>query len=145
MDKKLKLQILLIVGLYAITFYISLPLKNKPLFRQGEIFSRFNYKLGLDLIGGTELRLTFKEAEKLSAEEKRIGIDNAVTIIERRINLYGLKEPRIQPLGGEQILIQLPGATKEEIEQIKELVQKTGKVEFRIECEKDDSDANCQE
>ncbi len=145
MDKKLKLQIFLIVVLYAITFYIALPIKNKPLFREGEFLERFNYKLGLDIVGGTELRLTFKEVEKLSTEEKRTGVSNAVNIIERRINMYGLKEPRIQPLGIDQILIQLPGATKEEIDQIKELVQKTGKVEFRIECDKDEDRSNCQE
>lgn len=139
MDKKLKLQILIVVLLYVITFYIALPVKNKPLFREGELLEKFNYKLGLDIIGGTEIRLAFKESEKLTTEEKRLGIDNAVNIIERRINIYGLKEPRIQPLGGEQILIQLPGATKEEIDQIKNLVQKTGKVEFRLECKEDET------
>lgn len=143
MDKKLKLQVLVVVLLYAITFYIVLPIKNKPLFREGEIFAKFNYKLGLDIIGGTEFRLAFKESEKLTAEEKKVGIDNAVNIIERRINIYGLKEPRIQPLGRDQILIQLPGATKEEIDQIKNLVQKTGKVEFRLECK--EGDAGCIE
>ncbi len=139
MDRKLKLQILIIVLLYAVTFYIAVPIRNKPLFREGEVFSKFNYKLGLDIVGGTEFRLAFKESEKLSAEEKRVGIDNAVNIIEKRINIYGLKEPRIQSLGSDQILIQLPGATKEEIDQIKNLVQKTGKVEFRLECKEGDT------
>ena len=55
-----------------------------------------------------------------------------MTAIGRRVNPGGQKEVTIRQYGPEQIEIIIPDVTDTEKERIKEIVSKTGKLEFRI-------------
>ncbi|MEK9176395.1 MAG: protein translocase subunit SecD [Patescibacteria group bacterium] len=71
------------------------------------------YKEGLDLKGGVSL--TFKaEVEKLPSAERDQALESAKTVIERRINLFGVSEPLIQTAkvnNDSRIIVELPGVT----------------------------------
>lgn len=104
---------------------------------------RHTLNLGLDLSGGTELVYQVKPRE-LTEEEKKAAsgvsaverksrqTEQIVDIIKRRINITGLKEPRIQAQGTDGILIQMPGKDKTQVESIKSIVQTSGLLEFRV-------------
>jgi len=85
--------------------------------------------LGLDLRGGTELlyRILHPEGSKAAAKA-----DEIKAVIQRRVDAYGLREPRIQAQGGDRILIQLPGQATSQLETIKSVIQNIGHLEFRI-------------
>lgn len=90
-------------------------------------------KLGLDLRGGAELLYQVR----VKPEDDRAGITaEVIGILEKRIDPQGILEYRIQQQGRRRILIQVPGATKEEIERLKERIVTMGMLEFRL-CETD--------
>ncbi|MBM4044500.1 MAG: protein translocase subunit SecD, partial [Planctomycetes bacterium] len=55
-----------------------------------------------------------------------------IQILEKRIDPQGVMEYRIQEHGQKRILIQVPGATKVEIDRLKERITRLGKLEFRL-------------
>ena len=64
-------------------------------------------QLGLDLEGGSHLVY-----EALPTEDEEVSedqMDGVLRTIERRVNSFGVAEPIIQKMGGDRILIQLPG------------------------------------
>ncbi|MBI5778258.1 MAG: protein translocase subunit SecD [Planctomycetes bacterium] len=134
MSETSKWQLFLILIIVGIAGYIAYPSNEKPLFGPGEMFEGKQIQPGLDLRGGSELRLALK---KEGVPEGKIGeyTDKAKEIIERRINLYGLKEPRIQKYGTDQILIQLPGMDMAEAERVKKIVSSSGRLEFKLEAD----------
>ena len=84
--------------------------------------------LGLDLRGGTELLYRIlQEGDKQVASAEDIK-----GVIQKRIDLYGLREPRIQAQGSDRILIQLPGQASANLETIKSVIKNVGHLEFRI-------------
>jgi SecD/SecF fusion protein len=95
-------------------------------------------KLGLDLQGGTSF-LVEMETNKLSNPADAGGaLSQAVEVLRKRIDRFGVAEPVIQPAGGNRILIQLPGLSEADKESAKEQIQKAAYLEFRMV--KDDSD-----
>lgn len=81
-------------------------------FDRGSEDSFLGLNLGLDLQGGTHLiyDIVPSEGEAPSAED----VEAIRTIIERRVNAFGVSEPTVQVLGNppDRILIQLPGQSE---------------------------------
>ena len=86
--------------------------------------------LGLDLAGGAELRYLILEHDK----ESEATAAKVIEIIRKRIDAMGLKEPVIQREGPRRIQIQLPGKDEHEIRRIKNIIESTGHLEFRLVC-----------
>ncbi|MEM5778170.1 MAG: hypothetical protein QXD43_03085 [Candidatus Aenigmatarchaeota archaeon] len=86
-----------------------------------------NLQFGLDLVGGT--RVLLKPKENVSDAT----IQQAIATLETRINIFGLKEAKFQPIkdfsGNYYIQIEMAGGSKEEIES---LLAKQGKFEGKI-------------
>ncbi|MBF8267428.1 MAG: Protein translocase subunit SecD [Dehalococcoidia bacterium] len=63
--------------------------------------------LGLDLKGGSHLvyQAQPEEGESVTSEQ----MDGVIRTIERRVNAFGVTEPVIQRIGGDRVLVQLPG------------------------------------
>jgi SecD/SecF fusion protein len=82
--------------------------------------------LGLDLQGGLEV---VKKAvpDKGETVDKQ-GLDDAVTIINDRINSTGVSEPEIRKQGSDQIVIELPGVKDQK--RAAELIGQTAKLEL---------------
>ncbi|MCL4382587.1 MAG: protein translocase subunit SecD [Patescibacteria group bacterium] len=143
--------LLLIIFLTVLSFFIDLP-KNYPLkltlgqFKIDQVISApdFNFALGsfkiskeiythlgLDLQGGTHLILE-ADMKEIKDQDRNQALDSARSVIERRVNFYGLTEPVVQSAKvGEsfRIIVELPGI-KEKDRAIAEIGQ-TAKLEFR--------------
>ena len=103
-------------------------------------------KLGLDLQGGTSF-LVEMDTNVLYADTNNVqarsdltsaALSQAVEVLRKRIDRFGVAEPVIQSAGGNKILIQLPGLSPSDKESAKTQIQKTAYLEFRMV--RDDSD-----
>jgi len=86
-------------------------------------------KLGLDLQGGVRMVLEGEGVEEMSSSDQTETIDRIITILENRINQYGLANVEIRRFGGERILVNIPGAT--DAEEARRLIGQTAVLEFR--------------
>jgi SecD/SecF fusion protein len=87
-------------------------------------------RLGLDLQGGTSflIRLTPEGERSISADT----LDQAVEVIRKRIDQFGVSEPIITPQGGDRILVQIPGLDPEQIVTARQQLAQVAKLEFRL-------------
>lgn len=99
--------------------------------------SRFPFKLGLDLSGGTHL-VYRADVSAVDESEMKSSLDSLRDIIERRINLFGVSEPVVTVEhasfsggGEERISIDLPGVT--DISKAVEMIGQTPLLEFKTE------------
>jgi SecD/SecF fusion protein len=85
-------------------------------------------KLGLDLQGGTSflIKLTPQEDQAITTDL----LDQAVEVIRKRVDAYGVSEPVITPQGRERILVQIPGLDTGQIETTKGELQRVAKLEL---------------
>jgi SecD/SecF fusion protein len=67
--------------------------------------------------------------EYLDAEATK-AIDRAIEIVRNRVDQYGVSEPAIQKLGGNRIIVELPGVTRET--EVRQLLQGTALLEFKL-------------
>ena len=89
--------------------------------------------LGLDLRGGTHLAVEINDpTNALTPQARSDAIDRALQIIRTRIYELGVAEPTIQKVGDSRILIELPGATQEDQQRAKDVIQRSAHLEFRI-------------
>ncbi len=85
--------------------------------------------LGLDLQGGVRMVLEGEGVDEMSADLRAETIDRLITIIDNRINQYGLANTEVRVFGGNRILVNLPGAT--DPEEARQLIGQTALLEFR--------------
>ncbi len=79
--------------------------------------SKYAIKLGLDLAGGTEL--VYKADTSQIATDKAGALNSLQSVIERRVNLFGVAEPLVQVeyanaathQAEDRLLVELPGVT----------------------------------
>ena len=100
----------------------------------------FDAKLeqGTDLKGGSELNFRFK-FEGVGAGERQDLLNEAIRIVQQRVDNFGLKDIEILPLGNDRFSLQVSAQDKAVVDSIKELVTVLGNLEFRITVEKDGS------
>ena len=60
------------------------------------------------------------------------ALSQAVEVLRKRVDHFGVAEPVIQSAGGNRILIQLPGLSQSDKESAKTQIQKTAYLEFRM-------------
>jgi len=95
-------------------------------------------KLGLDLQGGTSFLVEMDTTKLANTNDTGSALSQAIEVLRKRIDRFGVAEPIIQSAGGNRILIQLPGLSQSDKDSAKSQIQKTAFLEFRIV--KDDSD-----
>ena len=84
---------------------INISLGGIKLERGGDTI--LGLQLGLDLEGGSHLVYEAQPTEGEEVTEEQM--EGVVKTIERRVNSFGVAEPIIQTMGGDRILVQLPG------------------------------------
>ena len=95
-------------------------------------------KLGLDLQGGTSFLVEMDTTKLANTNETSSALSQAIEVLRKRIDRFGVAEPVIQSAGGNRILIQLPGLSQADKDSAKTQIQKTAFLEFRMV--KEDSD-----
>src|ERR671916_2706654 len=66
-------------------------------------------KLGLDLEGGVSVQLEGYQTD--GSEVTRDEMEQAVGVIQQRVNSLGVTEPEIQIQGTDQVIVNIPGIT----------------------------------
>src|SRR2546428_3176589 len=59
-------------------------------------------------------------------------LDQAVEVIRKRIDVFGVSEPIISPVGGDRILVQIPGLDTAKIHEARDQLSRVAKLEFRL-------------
>ncbi|MCW5558389.1 MAG: protein translocase subunit SecD [Verrucomicrobiae bacterium] len=96
------------------------------------------FKLGLDLRGGTEFVLEMdlsgrtNENQLMAAGGNNYLAEQAVEVLRKRVDAFGVAEPNILPAGENRILVQLPGLEESAKESAREQIQKAAFLEFRL-------------
>ena len=89
-------------------------------------------KLGLDLQGGTSFLVEMDTTKLSNTNETSSALSQAIEVLRKRIDRFGVAEPVIQSAGGNRILIQLPGLSQSDKDSAKSQIQKTAFLEFRM-------------
>ncbi len=95
-------------------------------------------KLGLDLQGGTSFLVEMDTTKLANTNDTSSALSQAVEVLRKRIDRFGVAEPVIQSAGGNRILIQLPGLSQASKESALQQIQKTAYLEFRMVHENSD-------
>ena len=110
-------------------FNTKLSLDANSFFKSIGIKKELKFRQGLDLEGGTQI--TYKaDLKTIPSEQKSAALDSARTIIERRVNLFGVSEPIVQAAitsNDSRIVVELPGV---DISQAKNIIGTTAELTF---------------
>ena len=85
---------------------------------------------GLDLKGGTSFLIRLKKEEGRTPTKE--VLDQAVEVIRKRVDRYGIGEPVITPEGADRILVQIPGLEADKTAEARDQLKKVAKLEFRL-------------
>jgi SecD/SecF fusion protein len=85
--------------------------------------------LGLDIQGGTSFLIRLVPGDKPITKGM---LDQAVEVIRKRIDVFGVSEPIISPVGGDRILVQIPGLETAKIQEARKQLSRVAKLEFRL-------------
>ncbi len=120
MSKKYSVILLVVIILFALTAGFFVYPQNK--------ISRFRpWKLGLDLVGGSHL-IYEVDMSQINKGDKESVINGLKEVIEKRVNLFGVSEPRVTASKvGEsyRLIVELAG-----IKDVSEAVKEIGSTPF---------------
>ncbi|MCX6852268.1 MAG: hypothetical protein NTY98_25540 [Verrucomicrobia bacterium] len=91
-------------------------------------------QLGIDLQGGSEFIVQLAPGKNDDGTPKAVtssDVQQAIAILERRLNPDASKDLSLQPEGADRIVIQMPGITEEEIKEVRKTIQTVAHLEFR--------------
>jgi len=86
--------------------------------------------LGLDLQGGSQLTLHIITEEGMVSRQELEAVNS---VIDKRVNNLGVSESNLQTLGGDQLILELPGEQNPLI--ASRVLGKTALLEFRTQKE----------
>lgn len=137
---------------FSISFNSKIPLINKKVSIHREFFGfnpalvlpfltnkKMDFRKGLDLEGGVSVTLK-ADMKEIPASQRDSALESAKTVIERRINLFGVSEPVVQKStvnGDHRIIVELPGVT--DVNQALDLIGKTAQLIFWEDSAKENS------
>lgn len=132
---------LLLLALFAWYFLTNIPLHKRSVGLALTIFlvafcieavmpPSQKIRLGLDLRGGTSflLRLVDETGEGITPGM----LDQAIEVIRKRVDQFGVSEPIITSHGSDSILVQIPGLDTEKLAETQSQLQRVAKLEFSL-------------
>jgi SecD/SecF fusion protein len=107
-----------------ITLFINAYKKNAPGHRLAEIFATQQLK------GKVSTQSTDAEVEAALRAELQSAIDNSYNVVRNRIDKFGVVQPNIQKLEGQEgrLMVEMPGV--KEPERVRKLLQGSANLEF---------------
>ncbi len=133
-----------IIALTILAIFINLPkignvkIANKTfsfdpnsVFKALHMNKELTFRKGLDLEGGTNMVLR-ADMSNISSSQRSAALNSAKTVIENRVNLFGVSEPLVQTLiannNDYRVVVDLPGLT--DIAQVRSLIGTTAQLTF---------------
>ncbi len=98
-------------------------------------FTSLGIKKGIDLGGGSAFTVELKEGIDDKGKAKSItpqSIQQAIGILEKRLNPNGENDLLMAPEGEKRIMIQMPGVKPEDVVKVREKIQQVAHLEFRM-------------
>lgn len=98
-------------------------------------FLGLGIKKGIDLGGGSSFTVQLKPSldDKGNPEAITSGdVQLAIGILEKRLNPDGGKDLTMAPQGDDRIMIQMPGVSPEDVEDVRLKIQQVARLEFRL-------------
>ncbi|MGC9031267.1 MAG: protein translocase subunit SecD [Minisyncoccia bacterium] len=126
MDKSAKLVLIFLIAFFCFNFIF-------PDILNISFFKKYSFHFGLDLQGGTSL--TYKaNLTNIPPDQQKSALESLKNIIEKRVNLFGVKEPeiRLENVAG-QARLQVNLAGVQNINEAIEMIGKTPYLEFKEE------------
>lgn len=111
---------------------------NKAVLNRVQRAAAGKVKLGLDLQGGSSFlvgvntAVALADTNNVTADDHQAVLEQAVEVLRKRVDRFGVAEPIILPQGNNRILIQLPGLSESEIALVRTNIQKAAYLEFRL-------------
>lgn len=130
------MKFFLIVLVTFISLIIALPSQFNLLGKEIHkinILNRNDLVYGLDLVGGSRLTFEADTSNFTSEEEKKEALNSLKSVMERRVNFFGVSEPNILISnfeGKDRVVVELPGV-KDTAEAIN-IVGQTASLNFGI-------------
>ena len=92
------------------------------------------FKGGIDIVGGSSFYLRIQPKENENGDKMPVTptqVEEAMRVIQGRLDAMGTAEPLIARQGEDGILVQMPGVEPEEAKRIREILETTAKMELR--------------
>lgn len=89
-------------------------------------------RLGLDLQGGISFLVAMQTNKLREDQTKSVVLSQAIEVLRKRVDKFGVAEPSLQPVGDDRILIQLPGLSEVDYESARATLTKPAYLEFRL-------------
>ncbi|HUB67429.1 MAG TPA: protein translocase subunit SecD [Candidatus Methylacidiphilales bacterium] len=83
-------------------------------------------KLGLDLQGGMEFLI------QVQGNPNAQALDQAASVIQKRLDVYGTSELSIQPVGNNRLMVQIPGLKDSMEKSVEAQISQVAKLELRL-------------
>jgi SecD/SecF fusion protein len=97
-------------------------------------------RLGIDLQGGTSFVVGMQTNSLPPGTDVSGALSEAVEVLRKRVDRFGVAEPIIQTEGSDRILVMLPGLSAAEQEEAKTAIQKPAFLALRMVHERSDED-----
>src|SRR5947208_16709636 len=129
-------RVIVIVGLALLSGWLLLPKDVTQRVRdvttgrmKDTTVRRVPINLGLDLQGGIHLALEVDQSRG-PVPDAAEAIRRAERVVRTRIDQFGTTEPVVQVVGGNRLIVELPG--EKDPDRAKRVIQQTAFLEFRI-------------
>ncbi len=93
------------------------------------------FPLGIDLQGGSSFTVQLQPGIDSDGNVRPVSEgarEQAIAVLEQRLNPDGGRDLMIAPQGDDRLQIQMPGISDEEIDHVRQLIQQTARLEFRL-------------
>ncbi len=108
---------------------------NRAILSRIQKASQGKVKLGLDLKGGTQFVVQVEPKTDDKGNLQPVNSDQltqAMEIMRRRVDKFGVAEPLIQTSGEDKIIIQVPGLAQADRDRARNTISQVAKLEFRL-------------
>lgn len=89
-------------------------------------------RLGLDLQGGTSFLVRMDTSSLTNVSDTSALLNQAVEVLRKRVDKFGVAEPQILPEGNDRIRVQLPGLSAADQENAIAAIKKPAFLEFML-------------
>ena len=125
------------IGTNSLTNFVSFSVggerdPNRAILNRLQREASGKIKLGLDLRGGTSFLIGIDTNKMAQTVDKKALVGQAIEVLRKRVDKFGVAEPMIVAEGEDRIVIQMPGLSQSERDIVRAALTKPAFLEFRM-------------